>query len=165
MCTYPWRSLHRSSNSGLKAGSREDVSYRVVKLLISGSISRFKHEASCSNIGRIRTKENIAIQTWGFLFKHRSYSNQREHSCSNIGRIRTKENIAIQTWGFLSKHRSYSNQREHSCSNIGRIRTKENIAIPMKSVGDLVGLNRSYTSGGLGHVLTTVMPSGWHICH
>ena len=27
------------------------------------------------------------------------------------------------------------------------------------SVGDLVDLNSSYTSGGLGHVLTMVMPS------
>ena len=50
--------------------------------------------ASYSNIGHIRTKENIAVGTLlidvmpklirsfgGFLFKLRSYSNQREHSC------------------------------------------------------------------------------------
>ena len=81
----------------------------------------------------------------GFLFKHRSYSNQREHSCwyrfdshtaeltrglldririiaqpllgtnSDRIRIRVVKKLSRSLGGFLFKHRSYSNQREHSC--------------------------------------------------
>ena len=80
-----------------------------------------------------------------FLFKHRSYSNQREHSCRYpfdrhtaelirglLGRIQIIAQPLLRTdvdhirisvvkqlsrsfVGFLFKHRSYLNQRDHSC--------------------------------------------------
>ena len=81
------------------------------------------------------------IWSLGFLFKHRSYSNQREHSCrypfdrhtgefldhigiiaqpplgTDVDRIRISvvKQLSRSFGGFLFKHRSYSNQREHSC--------------------------------------------------
>ena len=106
-------------------------------------------ESSLTLLVRLMIVFESSCQTsWslgGFLFKHRSYSNQREHSCwypfdwhtaeltrglldririiakPLLGtdfdhiRIRVIKKLSRSLGGFLFKHRSYSNQREHSC--------------------------------------------------
>ena len=106
--------------------------------------------ASCSSSIAISTlligaMPKLIWSLGGFLFKHRSYSNQREHSCrypfdrhtaeligeflghiwiiaqpplgTDVDRIRISvvKQLSRSFGGFLFKHRSYSNQREHSC--------------------------------------------------
>ena len=109
-----------------RSGSYLNPAFPLVRLMIISESSHDHLGASCSNIGRIRTKENIAVDTrligilpnplGGFLiifnhsltplgltwivFESASLNNSYGHlgaSCSNIGRIRTKENIAVDT--------------------------------------------------------------------
>ena len=48
-----------------------------------------------------RRNAKTYMVTWGFLFKHRSYSNQREHSCRYPFDWQTAE----PTWGLLDRIR------------------------------------------------------------
>ena len=80
--------------------------------------------ASYSNIGHIRTKENIAVVTLLISAKPNSLGGfliGSNHNLTPFGsnldriRIRVIKKLSRSFGGFLFKHRSYSNQREHSC--------------------------------------------------
>ena len=97
----------------------------AVRTLLIGVMPKFIWSlgGSCSNIGRIWTKENIVVGTLligtlpNSLGASWSYSN---HSLtpfeSDLDRIRIRviKNLSRSFGGCLFKHRSYSNQREHS---------------------------------------------------
>ena len=75
-------------------------------------------------MGRIRTKENIAIDTrligilpnplGGFFIIFESQLNPFGPDVDRI-RISVIKQLLWSLGGFLFKHRLYSNQREHSC--------------------------------------------------
>ena len=101
-----------------------ESAFPLVRLMIISESSHDHLGASCSNIGRIRTKENIAVDTHligilpnplgGFLIISESYLNPFGSDVDRI-RINVIKQLLWSLGGFLFKHRSYSNQREHSC--------------------------------------------------
>ena len=99
----------------------------LVRLMIVFKSSYKPHDhlgASYYNIGRIQTKENIAVVTLLISSKPNSLGaswSYLNHILTPFGsdldciRIRVVKNLTRSFGGFLFKHRSYSNQREHSC--------------------------------------------------
>ena len=98
--------------------------FPLVRLMIISESSHGHLGASCSNIGRIRTKENIAVDTHligilpnllgGFLIIFESQLNPFGSDMDRI-RISVIKQLLWSLGGFLFKHRSYTSQREHSC--------------------------------------------------
>ena len=106
------------------SGSYLNPAFPLVRLMIISESSHDHLGASCSNIVRIRTKENIAVDTHligilpnplgGFLIIFESQLNPFRFDMDRM-RISVIKQILWSLGGFLFKHRSYSNQKEHSC--------------------------------------------------
>ena len=100
------------------------LAFPLVWLMIISESSHDHLGASCSNMGRIRTKVNIAVDTrligilpnplGGFLIIFESQLNPFGSDVDCI-RISVIKQILWSLGGFLFKHGSYSNRSEHSC--------------------------------------------------
>ena len=95
-------------------------------IIFESSHTQYSHlGASCSNMGRIRTKENIAVDTHligkvpsslgGCLWSYLNHSVTPLRTDVDRIRISVVKQFSESLGGFLFKHGSYSNPREHSC--------------------------------------------------